>query len=716
MQRNIKSGVIKDVKKGFIKEVLCLPAAAGLAATVIGSSIQQAVLTAAVTGSSAQEAGLTATVIGGDAREAESAAAATNSGVQEADMPGTGTLRGASPLWDKRQLNDISGEPVIVSAGSAGMIAALNRISSGSAGIVAALNNISSEPDSRSARHCQRGSVLFKWQEGSSMGSVPYFRDDAGRNTQMAEGCLYGYWNNRLCRYDLETLEETVLYEAASSQNGDFCIWGEYIYFMVVPNVTSLGRTQGYLYRVLCDGSEEAVCLTDIVMPDYYYNNNYILDTYDDILYLVGQQDDKENQYFRLGRDGGISPVPEEETLYGKMPAGYSSWRSAGQIITLPYAMRNYGYFFCQNDRWKTSMRMNPDSLEKEMIHIPDEYYRLTFITDNAIFLTGFPGDCYRISLDDLTHMEKIEDVPGYMVAFWNEEGICSVKSYKDWAVLSFVDQDGEVNTQEDSFERNWDSEVNFFDGSCYYYVVTVDGTKEVRRRGPEDGDEPERVSVYRKRPDGGLAAGETCLYSWKDEDESINIDYTVYKIYFTEERDAFGKVNDFLDQLYAEEMAFIEEQKEYFLAQEREAEYDPKDGHRYAYRWDTAGVNYMDEDYVSIYMEWEENGSRYGAHGMDGRMYYVFDRHTGEQIHIMDRVDHSPGEICGIIAPYVEAVATRGTGEEGWEAVILEDGRFYLSEEGIGIHFDPYEINCYAAGNQEVIVPYSAFGMTVDK
>lgn len=35
---------------------------------------------------------------------------------------------------------------------------------------------------------------------------------------------------------------------------------------------------------------------------------------------------------------------------------------------------------------------------------------------------------------------------------------------------------------------------------------------------------------------------------------------------------------------------------------------------------------------------------------------------------------DHSPGEICGIIAPYVEAVATWGTGEEGWEAVILED------------------------------------------
>lgn len=656
---------------------------------------------AAVTGSSARETGQTVIVTDGSARETGQTAIVGGSGARETDIPDTGTSQRASLLWSKRQLRVMAGLRDIVSAGSDS--------------IFAMLSDKCPESDSRFAGYYQGGGMLSKRREGSSMGSVPYFKDNAGQNTQMADGYLYGYWGNRLCRYDPETLEETVLYEAASSQNGDFCIWGDFIYFMEVPNVTALGRTQGYLYRVLCDGSEEAACLTSIVMPDHHYENNYILDTYDDILYLVGQQDDKENQYFRLDRDGGISPVSEKETLYGKMPAGYSGWRSAGQIITLPCAMRNYGCFFCQNDRWKTYIRMNPDSSEKERIDIPDEYYRTTFITDNAIFLTGFPGDCYRISLDDLTCMEKTEDIPGYMVAFWNEEGICSVDSDKDWAVLSFVDQDGEVNTQEHSFERNWDSEVNFFDGSYYYYVVTVDGMKEVRRRGLEDGDEPERVSVYRKRPDGGLAAGETCLYSWKDEDESINIEYTVYKIYFTEETHAFRKVNGFLDQLYAEEMAFMEEQKEYFLAREQEAEYDPRTNHQYAYRRDTVGVNYMDEDYVSICMEWEENGSRYGAHGMDGRVYYVFDRHTGEQIHITDRIKYPPEEICAIAAPYVEAVATRGTDEEGWEAVILEDGRFFLSEEGIGIHFDAYEINCYAAGNQEAIVPYGAFGLSVD-
>ena len=66
----------------------------------------------------------------------------------------------------------------------------------------------------------------------------------------------------------------------------------------------------------------------------------------------------------------------------------------------------------------------------------------------------------------------------------------------------------------------------------------------------------------------------------------------------------------------------------------------------------------------------------------------------------------------CAIIAPYVEAKAEWGTDEEGWEEIILEEGRFYLTPEGIGIHFDTYELTCYASGGLEVVVPYELFEM----
>lgn len=49
--------------------------------------------------------------------------------------------------------------------------------------------------------------------------------------------------------------------------------------------------------------------------------------------------------------------------------------------------------------------------------------------------------------------------------------------------------------------------------------------------------------------------------------------------------------------------------------------------------------------------------------------------------------------EICEIMAPYVEAAAEWGTDDEGWESILLEENCFFLSEEGIGLHFDAYEI-----------------------
>ncbi|MDE5587740.1 MAG: RsiV family protein, partial [Acetatifactor sp.] len=38
--------------------------------------------------------------------------------------------------------------------------------------------------------------------------------------------------------------------------------------------------------------------------------------------------------------------------------------------------------------------------------------------------------------------------------------------------------------------------------------------------------------------------------------------------------------------------------------------------------------------------------------------------------------------------------------------------GRFYLTAEGIGIHFDTYELSSYASGGLDVVVPYELFDM----
>lgn len=569
----------------------------------------------------------------------------------------------------------------------------------------------------------------------SAMGSVPYFRDDAGKNTQTVDGWLYGYWNNRLCRYDPETLEETVLYEAASPQRGDFCIWGDYVYFMEVPGVSALGKRQGNLYRVRCDGSGEAVLLTSVDMPgqsvtdgrvDNYFRY-YYLDTYEDILYLIQQYDDEENLYFHLDRDGGITPAGEDETLYGRLPEGdFSRWdnHSYGQapFMTLPYAMRNYGYVFMEVGTGRP-VRIDLESRQVENINIPKDY-AVREVTNDAVIVSktdttsaGHVNHVWcRVSLDDT---EKIQEIGVYpadscIVTDWGRSGVSYAAIFEDGhGRLRFMDWEGKDTAQPYGLYVRQTSPVAYFDGNYFYYVSERQGNNMVRRM-PLTGDEEtkaEDVALYSVNPGWEITDRECTNYEWTDTHTGAKVDYSMTRILFKEDKGALGKINDFLEELYARDMAVMEEYRE---AVKENSESDHPDileewGGDYVELSDSYQVVWLDEDYVGIALYWYQYWKG-AAHGQHGTIYYTFDRHTGNRVSVTDVTGKTPEEVCGIIAPYVEVIAMWGTDEEGWEAGLLEEERFFLSEEGIGIHFDPYEINGYAQGEQEIIVPYGAF------
>lgn len=549
----------------------------------------------------------------------------------------------------------------------------------------------------------------------SVMGSVPYFRDDAGKDTQTVDGYLYGYWNNRLCRYDLKTLEETVLYEALSSQNGDFCIWGDYVYFMVVPNVSTVGKIHGYLYRVPCDGSEEAVCLTSVIMPgqegNYYIN--FTLDTYQDILYLIQQHGGEEKLYFRLQPDGSIARVRESETLYGQLPEGdFTAWASNSRNkITLPYAMRNFGYVFMKDENGNP-VRINLDSGQVEVMEVLKDY-RVCDVTNDAV-LASKDNVWYRVPLDEIDEVQEIGSQSNNRMSFvaWDAKGIYfSDLSYDGYGSLCFKDWKGEDTTLRYSFSRKQYSPLHYFDGEYYYYVDEDKGNDVVKRlKFPGDNDtEPEEVAVYEENLFQKIISSEQFDYGWTDTRTGANVDYSLTKVFFREDTGAYGRINDFLEDLYARDMASFEQYKE--MIKEGSEEYWEEWGADYVQYSDSYYMLYMDEKYVCIGGSWDQYWKG-AAHGTYGSISYVFDRNTGKRVSITDVVNSPPEEICDIIAPYVEAVAVWGTDDEGWEAMLLEEDRFFLTEEGIGIHFDVYEIDCYAAGDQEIIVPYSMFDL----
>ena len=543
------------------------------------------------------------------------------------------------------------------------------------------------------------------------MGSVPYFRDDAGKRIQMVGGYLYGYWNDRLCRYDPETLDETVLYEAASSQNGDFCVWGDYVYFMVVPNVNAVGKLHGCLYRVKCDGSEEAVCLANVAMPAQrsggQYYQYYRLDTYEDVLYLLQQWEDDENLYFHLDQDGSIERIAESETLYGQLPEGdFKRWRN-NTMLTLPYAMRNYGYAFMYDDK-DNPVRIDLDSQQVEIMDVLRDYGIRT-VTNDAVIVCK-DNVWYRISLDDMEDIREIgmfsNDFLEY--ASWDEKGLYFTSLSKDESVRVYLlDWEGEEDVLRYGFTRMQYSPIEYFDADHYYYLAESKGNSVVRRLELTGDEDAEDVAVYREDPYWEAVSEECYDLCWTDAHVDASIDYSITKIFFQDDTGAFGKINDFMDHLYMQDIAIVENFKE--TVREEDEEYWEKWGADREEATDTYEIVYMDENYVGIadYWYWYQWGA---AHGMHGIIYYMFDRNTGERVSITDVLGRSPEEVCEIIAPYVEAAAVWGTDDEGWEDMILDEGRFFLSEEGIGIHFDVYEIGSYAAGDQEIIVPYRIF------
>lgn len=545
----------------------------------------------------------------------------------------------------------------------------------------------------------------------SVMGSVPYFRDDAGKNTQTADGYLYGYWNNRLCRYDLETLEETVLYEAVSPQRGDFCIWGDYVYFMVLPNVNAVGKLHGYLYRVPCDGSEEAVCLASVAMPGQNWAGGYEyykLDTYEDVLYLMQQYSDEENLYFRLNQDGSIVRIEESETLYGKLPEGdYSRWRN-GTMITLPYAMRNYGYVFMQ-DEDDTPVRIDLDSQQIETMDALKDY-RIYAVTNDAV-IASKSNVWYRLPLDDIDELREIGKLSsdrGYYAA-WDAKGLYFTSLYEGYGTVYFMDWEGEETILHSYFPRK--QQIEYFDKDYYYYVTERregDVIKRLELKGGRDA-EPEEVAVYKENPYWDIAVRECFDYGWTDVCTGANVDYSITKVLFKEDTGAFGRINDFLENLYKQDIDSMEDFKKAVMEESEETWEEW--GAEYVEYGDSYDVCYMDERYVGIANYWDQYWKG-GAHGIYGTIYYMFDRNTGKRVSITEVVNDSPEEICEIIAPYVETVAAWGTDDEDWETTLLEVDRFFLSEEGIGIHFDVYEIDCYAAGESEIIVPYSMFDL----
>lgn len=203
-----------------------------------------------------------------------------------------------------------------------------------------------------------------------------------------------------------------------------------------------------------------------------------------------------------------------------------------------------------------------------------------------------------------------------------------------------------------------------------------------------------------------------------------LRISTSITKLWLNEDEEGAAEINAALREIYeaaeAEMEAYNQEILEEYLFEDGALQEDLDEWLLYPLdEWlaisdenYVASIEYVDANYLCLRMD-GDNYVAGGAHGEYWSDYYVFDRHTGQRLFLEDFVNDSAEDIKKIVKARILAVAPYSGGEQSEDA--LEQDRFFLTAEGLGIHYDVYEISDYASGAFDFIIPFEMFDMKED-
>lgn len=586
--------------------------------------------------------------------------------------------------------------------------------------------------------------------------SVPYFQDNTGRLVQTEDGYFYGYWGGVLARYDVDTLERTVLYEAASRQRGEwFCLYGDWVYFLKVPDVSPFGK-KILLYRVRKDGTDLTLLDENVDAAGEFFDvscPSYLdMDIYEDILYLVSAE---TVTCYRLDAAGDAEQVDITDTLYGIPSAQPDDYYAAPRSeyypdrYTVPYCVRNFGFFFVRNEEGGLG-RVAADNGEWEEIVLPQGFTAgvdSLYLTHEAMYLSGSDGTVWlRRGMEGGSDWELWYEEASKKLYFcgYDEEGIYFLEqSYAGEgrvrvdASLCHITWDGrreevlasvfgEGQRAEVSPKGFYDYNDFWVSGGYFYYFAAAEEDDGIYRISlvQSEAKEPQLITIYRKDKMAGTAYTERMEV--KPEGDTLAIPTQFDKLYLYEKTEADKAINAFLADLYEEYEADLEEFNERFCEGLREdwewlkewvSESLP-DAEELAQMQNVAErsydnarvyIDYIDDKYLVLCL-FEESYWFPGAHGLYGYQYYMFDRETGERLAITDLVDNTEEEIMAIAAKYAEMIGRPYS--EGQEQTALEPDRLFLAGDGIGLSYDIYELASYADGALDIVIPFEEFRM----
>jgi len=133
------------------------------------------------------------------------------------------------------------------------------------------------------------------------------------------------------------------------------------------------------------------------------------------------------------------------------------------------------------------------------------------------------------------------------------------------------------------------------------------------------------------------------------------------------------------------------------------------------SYNWRYAEtVNIKSSGRQGIVIERDYDIYSGGAHGMRTKRYYVIDMDEHKQLKIEDLFANYQEEkrLRDIIYFELGKYSRLESGQKLSQGIFFSDEpelsfNFFVANEGLGLHWDPYQIAPYAHGNIEIIVPW---------
>ena len=569
------------------------------------------------------------------------------------------------------------------------------------------------------------------------------------------EEAFYICGTERIRRIEKDGSASRILWEKGEDareplivMEGKGVLLGDSIYFLEEAQGEMDGLTGVYgrcLSAVRTDGTEyrRITELEDFPQAFYYCG---------DALYLESNGLVKRCP---VTKDGSFaSPEEVEEISFEGLPEGYSpvlAMRSGSRYVSALESLHTFGYYLAENEKIEV-VAIDPETGEERKL-MPDGRFR-SFNRDYFLFGKYGEGqeELYLVDTESfetsLLAVYENENYPGGIrVLDMDEEYVYVVAENaggsrkKDFQENNFQEENDiyeEINLKTKERRELFrlgkkpglKGDFYFYAGSVIlkegyaYYADEKDYKLFLARRSLK---EPGEVQILGDAfYDSGISRVGT-VESYFEEihsemrPEFILEEIDLERLVVDEKYQGAAKINRVLTAYQDSIISYGKDPEDIKWREEEIASWEGDDipySLSYSYSSYPSRITYFDGERFSFYQQdYDYTG---GAHGMPLWVGFTFDLNTGERLLLSDVIENSEEELKEIVTRYFEDYMSQ-TPDGFWEDALttVKDGTdfssdFYLTEEGICFYFEPYALACYAAGFQQVTIPYEEFELKI--